>query len=140
MKQSVILWADDDPDDIAMIRDVLLEMDSSFQFVAVNNGQKALDHLQQHAQSDLFPSLIVLDMNMPILSGRDTLAVLKRNAAYKTIPTVVFTTSNNPMDAFFCQCYHVEMFTKPTSYVALKEVIAKLLRHHNMIPSPKLFS
>ena len=140
MKQPLILWADDDPDDIAMIRDVLQDLDSSFQLITVPNGQKALDYLQQQAPNNPSPSLIVLDMNMPVLSGRDTLAILKRHVDYKNIPTVVFTTSNNPMDKFFCQCYHVEMFTKPTSYDALKEIIQNLLQYRNASPSHNLFS
>ena len=142
MNKPIILWADDDPDDIAIIRDVLQDINSSFQLIAVPNGQKALDYLQQVTQSSSLPCLIVLDMNMPVLSGRDTLAILKKQPQYNNVPMVVFTTSNSPLDRLFCQCYHVEMFTKPTSYNALKEIIPKLLRlssissNHTCSPKP----
>ena len=131
MKQPSILWADDDLDDIAIMRDVMLGIDNNHEIIEVDNGRKVLDYLQEAKLHNQFPCLIVLDMNMPILSGRDTLTLLKNNPDYKDIPVVVFTTSNSNLDRIFCNRYGVEMITKPVTYSTLKDTIQQLLRFCN---------
>lgn len=127
----VILWADDDLDDIAILRDVLLDIDSTHEIKEVDNGRKVLDYLQQAKQKNGFPCLIVLDMNMPVLSGRETLVLLKNNDDFKEIPVVVFTTSNSNLDRTFCKRFNVEMITKPLTYNSFKDTIEKLVSFCN---------
>jgi CheY-like chemotaxis protein len=131
MNQSLILWADDDPDDIAMMRDVLESMNTHHSIVEVDNGKKVLDYLQHKSPLQL-PCLIVLDMNMPVLSGRETLVLLKQDPFLQHIPVVVFTTSNSSLDKVFCERYGAEMITKPVSYTALQDIIQKLLQFCEM--------
>ena len=126
MKQSIILWADDDPDDIALMRDVLEGMNTQHAIVEVDNGKKVLEFLQHKPAWEL-PCLIVLDMNMPVLSGRETLVLLKQDPVFKNLPVVVFTTSSSPLDKVFCQQYGAEMITKPVCFTALQDIIQKLL-------------
>jgi CheY-like chemotaxis protein len=135
MKQSIILWADDDPDDIAMMLDVLDAMNTRHSIVEVDNGRKVLDYLQENPASQL-PCLIVLDMNMPVLSGRETLVLLKQDPVLKHIPVVVFTTSSSALDKLFCEQYGSEMITKPVSYAALQDIIQKLLRFCDVPAAP----
>jgi CheY-like chemotaxis protein len=127
MKQPSILWADDDPDDIYIMRDVLRSLDSNHHVIEVYNGRQALGYLHQAKVSGDLPCLIVLDMNMPELSGRDTLVLLKQDPVLRNIPTVVFTTSNSPLDKEFCKRYGTEMHTKPLKLEGLKETMQKLL-------------
>lgn len=126
-----ILWADDDLDDMAIMHDVMDSINTDLKIVEVDNGRKVLDYLEAARQANQFPCLIVLDMNMPILSGRDTLVLLKNNPDFNDIPVVVFTTSNSSLDKIFCSRYSVEMITKPVSYKMLKETIVKLLSFCN---------
>jgi CheY-like chemotaxis protein len=125
--QTTILWVDDDPDDLALMHDVLNRLDSSIQIIEVHNGQQALDYLQKGKQSNFLPSLIVLDMNMPILSGRETLMLLKQDPQLHTTPTAVFTTSNSPLDKLFCERHDTLMLTKPSTTKGLAEAMQKLL-------------
>lgn len=131
MKQPIILWADDDLDDIAIMRDVMFGIDNNHDIKEVDNGRKVLDYLDHAKHTDNYPCLIVLDMNMPILSGRDTLIIIKNNPDFKDIPVVVFTTSNSNLDRMFCERYGVEMITKPVTYSSLKDTIQQLLSFCN---------
>ncbi|MBD0296452.1 MAG: response regulator [Bacteroidota bacterium] len=125
-RQHFILWADDDNDDFEIFREVLLHINYKYSIVEVANGKEVFDYLHDKA-ADAYPCLIVLDMNMPVLSGRDTLAMLKKHSNYKSIPVIVFTTSNSELDKAFCRRYNTRMITKPPDYKQLQEVLPKLL-------------
>jgi CheY-like chemotaxis protein len=127
--QRTILWADDDPDDLDMMHDVLKDIDHNFNIVEVHNGRKVLDHLHAIKQPEDFPCLVVLDMNMPVLSGRETLVRLKKDPRFNILNIVMFTTSNSPLDQTFCRQYGVEMITKPPSLNSLRQTVSHLLSH-----------
>ena len=132
MKNRHILWADDDIDDLMLMRDVLQDLGDVYNISEVHNGQQALDYLQEAKKNKELPCLIILDMNMPILDGKETLAKLKKDEELKHIPVVFFTTSNSQVDKLYCQLNGVEMITKPPRYASLKEAVLRLL---NFCPS-----
>ncbi|MCU7551723.1 response regulator [Chitinophagaceae bacterium LB-8] len=127
-RQHHILWADDDNDDLMLMREALEGIDHHHQITEANNGREVLDHLGSIEDPSQFPCLIILDMNMPILNGRETLAILKSEEKYSSIPVVVFTTSSSEMDRMFCRRFGVEMFTKPDDFVGHQQMIQQLLR------------
>lgn len=129
-QKNTILWADDDADDLLLMKEILLKNDRNYNIVEVRNGKEALDFLQQSKETGL-PSLIILDINMPILDGKETLSILKRTEEYKSIPVVVFTTSNSELDKLFCKKHQVEMITKPPHYKSLEKAVLKLLNFCN---------
>lgn len=126
-KQATILWADDDPDEIELMRAVLHESYDTYDIVEAVNGKEVLCYLEQSRQRGTLPCLIVLDLNMPILNGKETLALLKESPDFRDIPTVVFTTSNSPADQNYCNRLGTEMVTKPVTFAALKVIVKKLL-------------
>ena len=128
MKHRHILWADDDIDDLMLMRHVLQDLGDDYNIAEVHNGQEALDYLQAAKQSKTLPCLIILDMNMPVMDGKETLAKLKKDEDLKDIPVVFFTTSNSQMDKLYCKHNDVEMITKPPQYANLKEAVQRLLR------------
>jgi CheY-like chemotaxis protein len=127
MKNRHILWADDDMDDLMLMRHVLQDLGDSYNIAEVHNGQEALDYLANAKASQSLPCLIILDMNMPVLDGKETLTRLKNDDVLKKIPVVFFTTSNSHMDKLYCKHNGVEMITKPPQYSNLKEAVQKLL-------------
>lgn len=129
MKNRHILWADDDMDDLMLMRHVLQDLGDTYNIKEVHNGQEALDYLQRAKEDKDLPCLIILDMNMPVLDGKETLARLKKDDSLKSIPVVFFTTSNSQMDKLYCKHNGVEMITKPPQYANLKEAVHKLLRY-----------
>jgi CheY-like chemotaxis protein len=122
-----ILWADDDVDDLMIMREALESFDLKHSVIEVHNGQEVLDYLANIKHPYLYPCLIILDMNMPFLDGRETLTSLKNNKNYRSIPVVMLTTSSSEMDRMFCKRYGVEMFTKPDNFKQYKDAIEELL-------------
>jgi CheY-like chemotaxis protein len=129
MKNRNILWADDDIDDLMLMRHVLQDLEDHYNITEVHNGQEALDYLENAKQDETLPCLIILDMNMPVMDGKETLAKLKKDEELKNIPVVFFTTSNSQMDRLYCKHNGVEMITKPPQYANLREAVARLLRY-----------
>ena len=121
-----IFWADDDNDDLEMFREILEAYASDHQVVEFGNGMELLNFLNTQEEAD-HPCLIVLDLNMPVMGGREALASLKDDEDLKHIPVAVFTTSNSHVDRNFCERYNVEMFTKPPSYSQLKSAVERLV-------------
>jgi CheY-like chemotaxis protein len=127
MKRNTILWADDDIDDLQMMREILVKNNHEFEIVEAGNGKEALHFLEQSLYVDNLPCLIILDINMPVLGGKETLATIKTHESYKSIPVVVFTTSESDLDRMFCERYNTEMITKPPSFKTLEATIYKVL-------------
>ena len=131
MKNSTILWADDDMDDLMLMRQILEDLDHSYDIHEVYNGREALDFLHQAKKDGQLPCLLILDMNMPVLNGRETLAILKSEEDLKDLPVVVFTTSSSKMDEMFCARFGVKMLTKPPNYDNLNDTIKEILNYCN---------
>ncbi|MGZ5189867.1 MAG: response regulator [Flavisolibacter sp.] len=127
MKKNTILWADDDMDDLQMMREILLKNEQNFHIVEVGNGREALYFLEQALHHDKLPCLIILDINMPVLGGKETLTTIKNREEFKSIPVVVFTTSESDLDRMFCEKYNTQMITKPPSYKSLEATIFNVL-------------
>lgn len=126
MNNPLILLVDDDPDDLLLVRDAIMAESSLFTFHESNNGRHALNFLQSLSSKAEYPGLIILDINMPILNGRETLAILKSDVALKNIPVVIFTTSSNTADKEYCGQFNVPLLIKPSDMSKLSEV-AKIL-------------
>jgi CheY-like chemotaxis protein len=124
MPKNVILWADDDYDDLQMMQEILANKNKDFEIEEVHNGREALDYLEQ---SSHLPCLIILDINMPILDGKETLSILKSTEKYKNIPVVMFTTSESELDKLYCSKFQTEMVTKPPTFTTLSSALDKLL-------------
>ena len=126
MKRNTILWADDDLDDLSLMKEILHKNGKDFTILEARNGKDALQILESSPKSE-FPCLIILDINMPILDGKETLSIIRKIEEYKDIPLVVFTTSNSELDKMFCRRYNVEMITKPPQYRSLEDAVLRLL-------------
>lgn len=124
--QHTIFWADDDQDDLFMFREIVETLAPGHEVVEFSHGQELISTLQQTTAMDL-PCLIVLDMNMPVCSGKETLSALKGSPAFRNIPVVMFTTSGSTADQQFCQQLETEMLTKPIDYDHLKNTIEQIL-------------
>jgi two-component system, response regulator len=105
MKQKIIptiLIADDDADDRMMIKEALEENNFSHDMRFVQDGEELMDYLHQRGkyftEKVLRPNLIILDLNMPKVDGREALSHIKSNATLKRIPVIVLTTSRAEED------------------------------------------
>jgi CheY-like chemotaxis protein len=124
-----ILYVDDDPDDLAMFRMAVETLGSEYRIVEAFDGVQALTLLMQMQQSDALPSLIVLDINMPRMDGKQTLVAIQSKPELACIPIVLFSTSSSHMDKVFSESKKVELITKPFSFETLRAITHKLLRY-----------
>ena len=128
MKPAILL-VDDDPDDLFFLTEAFQDVNSNYTYVEAYDGEAALAILKDMYSRNEQPALIVLDINMPILSGRELLTILKDDPNYCTIPVVVFTTSSNPFDRQHCRHYQVDLITKPLSHKGLHGIVKHMLRY-----------
>jgi CheY-like chemotaxis protein len=133
IKSTIILMADDDPDDRLLVKDALAEcgapagLTEAMRFVC--DGEELMDYLLRRGTyadpaSSPRPDLIFLDLNMPRKDGREALRELRANAELRRIPVVVFTTSKADTDILLMYQLGANSFvTKPVSYEALVKTL-----------------
>lgn len=124
MSQPNIFLVDDDDDDIYLARLTFNEHFAEWKLTSFNDGQELIDHLSVHTTQPL-PELIILDLNMPRLTGFETLVLLKDHPRWYKIPVAILTTSSNAEDrtrsAELGACVFI---TKPATIDQLARVIA----------------
>ena len=128
----VILYAEDDQDDYEILKDALFQQTDQFNLAWAQNGTEVISYLNNQS-----PGLIVLDLNMPVMDGKQTLKWLKENADYEKIPVMVFTTSSREEDLKLCKSYECTFFRKPTLYRDLLHVVQIMLQMCSQNNNPK---
>lgn len=110
-----ILLVEDDPADAMLVEEALLDgSEDDRSLVQVPDGVAALEHLRDPAQPR--PDLIVLDLNMPRMSGTEMLKILKQEPELKAIPVVVLTTSAASEDVAAAYATHASAYVvKPVN-------------------------
>ena len=103
MSNKEILLVEDNPDDVELTRIAFAEAKIANDLIVMGDGAQALDYLfargdySDRDPTDL-PSIILLDLNLPKVDGREVLQAIRANAATKSLPVVVLTTSAEPFD------------------------------------------
>lgn len=97
-----ILIADDDQEDRYLLHTAFEEIGLSNDIYLVENGMQVFSYLDSSIEQTNMPALIVLDLNMPILNGMETLSRLKAHSLYKNIPVIMFTTSIHEVEKAKC--------------------------------------
>ena len=92
-----ILVVDDDSDDRFTIMNAFKEIQSERLCIPLEHGDQLMKYLAS-ITPDNYPSVILLDLNMPFKDGREVLRELKKDSRYRHIPTVVLTTSASTKD------------------------------------------
>jgi two-component system response regulator len=128
----VILYAEDDPDDRLLAELAVEQSGIPNALVFVEDGEEALEYLRGQGRyasgsRGRRPGVVLLDLNMPRLGGRETLAKMKRDPELQTIPVVIFSTSSDRRDV--ADCYQLGANTyvmKPDSMSRLVETMRTL--------------
>ncbi|BAY89590.1 response regulator [Calothrix sp. FACHB-156] len=102
-----LLVVEDSNEDFRMLQRLMRRMAVQNPIYRCTNGDEVLDLLYQEGNNEkssvgIKPSVILLDLNLPGIDGRDILERLKQDTCFKEIPIVVFTTSSNPKDIELC--------------------------------------
>ena len=120
----IILYAEDDPDDLFMVQQAFEKFDDSIELVHASNGFEAIQKLNHYHSQHNSPCLVILDINMPGMDGKETLIRIRQSEVFHKITVVLFTTSSSDSDKSFANKWGAEFITKPLVYSEL-EVLAK---------------
>ena len=127
-----ILIADDDADDRLMIEEAFLERRLNNKLEFVEDGEQLLQYLNREGpfsdkKGEPYPGLILLDLNMPRIDGREALRRMKLDENLCRIPVVVLTTSRAEEDIVRTYGMGVNSFiTKPVTFEGLVDVVSSL--------------
>ncbi len=125
MKHTKILLVDDDDDDQFLFKDAVKQVAPGTECASAYNGIEALRYLKSASPR---PSLIFLDLNMPLMNGFECLEHLKVDARLSAIPVIIFTTSSNHADKKRAEELGAAMFfTKTFSFKLLKDSLRDIL-------------
>ncbi|ENN98090.1 MULTISPECIES: response regulator [Pseudoalteromonas] len=132
VKPITILMADDDEDDRLLTQDALAESRVLNELHFVEDGVELLEYLERKGKfedknSSPRPGLILLDLNMPRMDGREALETIKANPNLKGIPVVILTTSKQEED--MVKGYNLgaaSYITKPVTFDGLVDLMKTL--------------
>ena len=88
----VIFYADDDVDDRDLFEDAMNEVNPDVKLVLATNGQEIIELLENIVE---VPDFIFLDLNMPVMSGKECLKRIKKLDRLKSVPIIIYTTTSN---------------------------------------------
>ena len=121
-----ILLVEDDPGDVLITREALEESKLLHELVVVDNGESALELLHRRGEhaGAVLPDLILLDLNLPKVGGREVLADIKADEELRQIPVVVLTTSDAREDVVASYGLHANAYVcKPVDFTQFHGVI-----------------
>jgi CheY-like chemotaxis protein len=101
--KNIVFYADDDIDDLELVQDAFDQYSENVEVITATDGSKALSYLSNLTHNDTLPCLIVLDINIPVINGKEVLERLREIDHLQSVPVVLFTTSSQFMDKSFCQ-------------------------------------
>jgi CheY-like chemotaxis protein len=124
-----VLLVEDDPGDVLMTREALVGSKLIHNLHVMDNGELAVDFLHRRGQYQDAPrpDLILLDLNLPRLDGREVLARIKGDESLRQIPVVVLTTSDAEEDVLRSYDLHANAYvTKPVEFEAFISVVRQI--------------
>lgn len=116
-----ILYAEDDFDDLYIVQQAF-ERHDHIRIVHAVDGREAISKLETMADQKILPCLVILDINMPVLNGREALYQIRQHPVLSPLPAVLFSTSNSPADAAFAETHDAVLITKPIEFRELEDI------------------
>ena len=125
-KEKFILYVDDDEEDREFLSEALVSVSPDVKVKLAENGLQALEFLEAIKSSRL-PCLIVLDLNMPFLNGMETCHRIKTDDVLQSIPVMIFSSSEKPMDKNDFSEMGIEYFTKPNHVEQIRDIAGHMV-------------
>jgi len=124
--QRIFFIVDDDIDDQELLKEAINEVDGSIRCLSASNCEEALDLLKSRRIPE--PELIFLDLNMPLMSGRQFLEGVNENAVLASIPIIVLSTSaDQNTKASVLELGARQFITKPDKYSEWEKMLCDIL-------------
>ncbi|HEU4634129.1 MAG TPA: response regulator [Flavisolibacter sp.] len=120
---------DNDEEDQEIFSMALREADPAVQCTFVNNGPAALEKFA--TEPSFIPSVIFVDMNMPLMSGAQCLEEIKKLPHLRKVPVYMYSTAADPLAVAAVKELGAQDFiVKPASFKELTEILSRILHHH----------
>ncbi|MBT1702253.1 response regulator [Chryseosolibacter indicus] len=130
-KNQSVLYIDDDEDDLSLFKMALDALDNRIPYFAVDSAAEALNLL---SEGEISPDLILLDLNMPGLTGFDFLSIIKAHSGLSYIPIIVLSTSVNEKDMLRAKELGAKaFFTKPSTFNELCNILTQVFKDEYLI-------
>lgn len=97
--------------------------------VTVEDGLEALSFLKNLSVDDPAPCLIILDINMPRMDGKEALINIRQMKRFENIPSILFTTSSQTRDKDFANKYNAGFLTKPIDVTQMNIITNTFIEH-----------
>lgn len=140
METEHILLVEDNEGDVYLTREAFSELKVPIRLVVVSNGEEAIAYLDNIARSTMLtpPAIILMDINLPKISGIEVLKYVKENQNLKHIPVIMLTTSSAQKDIMQSYQNHVNSYiTKPIDLNEFLNVVSSIEHfwmHTNQLP------
>ncbi len=122
-----ILLVEDDPDDVELLQSAFSECHVAASFHVIMQGDKVLPWL---AAQEALPNIMVLDLNLPKIHGKQILKSIYSEATYKNLPVVILTTSSAQHDKDYCLAEGaVDYLIKPITLEGYHIVVNNIIKH-----------
>jgi chemotaxis family two-component system response regulator Rcp1 len=127
-----ILLVEDNAGDVRLMREVLLGVNNSIHLLVASDGVEAMAFLNREGKYVRAPrpDLILLDLNLPRMDGREVLTRMKADPKLKTIPVIVVTTSNAELDIFKSYELHASCYVCKPDQLDEFEMLVKSINSH----------
>lgn len=129
IRQIEVLLVEDDPGDVLMTREAFEDYKVSNQLHVVNDGVEAMAFLRREGEHTDAPrpDLVLLDLNLPRMDGREVLHAIKSDPELSSIPVVVLTTSEAEEDVLRSYSLHANAYvTKPVDFERFIHVVRQI--------------
>jgi CheY-like chemotaxis protein len=120
-----VLLVEDDPDDVELMHQALADNDVRYSMELINQGDQVISFLDSCKK---FPDVVILDLNIPKLHGREVLKKIKSSVTYSAVPVAILTTASSNMERDNCLALGADVFiTKPSSVQGFNEMVQSIL-------------
>lgn len=131
MDSPQILLVEDDPDDQEIFLETLNRISSNLKCMTANHGKEALNILMNPFPQ---PSIIFLDLNMPVMNGFEFLIELQQFKELKKIPIIIYSTAKDDYDIKNSEKFGVKkILRKPSNLTDITKIISETLKEHEII-------
>ena len=124
-----VLLVEDDPGDVLMTQEAFADYKIANRLTVVTDGESAMAYIRREGEyaDARRPDLVLLDLNLPRMDGREVLAALKADPDLRTIPVVVLTTSDAEEDIMRSYDLYANAYvTKPVDFDRFISVVRKI--------------
>lgn len=121
-----IVYAEDDLDDLFILKQAF-EKHDHIEVVHAPDGKGAMHILQNMVDDKKLPCLVILDINMPVMNGREALQAIRSHHHLRKLPVVLFSTSSSSTDKAFAETYDAILITKPVDFVNLEIIVKQFI-------------